>query len=264
MQDNKLKPNDKRIIISNPAPVGYSFTGWTGDIQYLQNPLSASTIVTMANTNVTVTAIHILNQMSNIYYGYLYNDYVVRDARNITSVGWEVGSLAQFDALATFCGGIPVAGKKLKSVSYGGTNDYGFNALSAGERNKNSGYGAEWGINSTYWTSTQINGSYSYYKRLWGDDKFDTYSNYPLQTGYSIRLIKTTTTLTHGQSGIYIGNDGKVYPTICINNQEWLAVNLAETKYRDFSIIPTVTDWTTWGGLITGGKCALNNNESNV
>lgn len=84
------------------------------------------------------------------------------------------------------------------------------------------------------------------------------------KSGISIRLIKDSTTLSHGQSGTYTGNDGKVYRTICIGTQEWLADNLAETKYRNGDTIPTVTDGTTWIGLTTGAKCAYNNDESNV
>jgi uncharacterized protein (TIGR02145 family) len=52
-------------------------------------------------------------------------------------------------------------------------------------------------------------------------------------SGLSVRFVKTSTTLTDGQSGTYTGNDGKVYRTICIGTQEWLADNLNETKYRN-------------------------------
>jgi hypothetical protein len=51
-------------------------------------------------------------------------------------------------------------------------------------------------------------------------------------------LLKDSTTLSHGQTGTYIGNDGKVYNTICIGTQEWLSQDLQETKYRNGSIIP--------------------------
>lgn len=61
-----------------------------------------------------------------------------------------------------------------------------------------------------------------------------------------------------------VGNDGKVYPTVAIGTQVWMAANLAETKYRNGDTIPTVTDNTTWAGLTTGAKCAYNNDESNV
>jgi hypothetical protein len=66
------------------------------------------------------------------------------------------------------------------------------------------------------------------------------------KAGEAIRLLKDSTTLTHGQIGTYIGNDGKVYPTICIGTQEWLACNLNETKYQN-------GDWITGfdGGVYT-------------
>ena len=67
-----------------------------------------------------------------------------------------------------------------------------------------------------------------------------------IKQGGPIRLVKTTTTLTHGQTGTYTGNDGKVYRTICIGTQEWLADNLCETKFRN-------GDWITGfdGGVYT-------------
>ena len=82
--------------------------------------------------------------------------------------------------------------------------------------------------------------------------------------GMSIRLIKDSTTLTHGQKGSYTGNDGKIYRTICIGTQEWLADNLCETLYRDGSPIPEVTDAATWAALTTGARCSYDNDESNA
>ena len=76
--------------------------------------------------------------------------------------------------------------------------------------------------------------------------------------------MKDTTTLTHGQTGTYTGNDGKVYRTICIGAQEWLADNLLETLYRDLSAIPEVTSDATWIGLTTGARCSYNNDEGNA
>ena len=51
----------------------------------------------------------------------------------------------------------------------------------------------------------------------------------PLKTnGASIRLVKNSTTLTPGQTGTYIGNDGTTYNTICIGTQEWMSEDLRE------------------------------------
>ena len=82
--------------------------------------------------------------------------------------------------------------------------------------------------------------------------------------GMSVRPVKDSTILTHGQSGTYVGNDGKVYRTICIGTQEWLADNLCETLYRDGSPIPEVTDAATWAALTTGARCSYDNDESNA
>jgi hypothetical protein len=37
-----------------------------------------------------------------------------------------------------------------------------------------------------------------------------------------------------------------------------------ETKYRDGSLIPEVTDNATWYGLTTGARCSYNNVEANA
>lgn len=91
------------------------------------------------------------------------------------------------------------------------------------------------------------------------------YGNNPI-TGNSVRLIKESTTLTHGQTGSYEGNDGKWYRTICIGTQEWLSDNLKETKYRDGSSINKVTvnaEWAALGSLGAGedrsAYCIFNN-----
>ena len=83
-------------------------------------------------------------------------------------------------------------------------------------------------------------------------------------TGISIRLVKDSTSLTHGQTSHYTGNDGKVYRTICIGTQEWLADNLCETEYRDGTPIAEVTDGTAWAALTTGARCSYNNDEDNA
>jgi len=59
------------------------------------------------------------------------------------------------------------------------------------------------------------------------------------------------------------GNDGKVYQTVTIGNQVWMAENLRETKYRNRDAIPNVTDNSTWFDLRTGARCAYNNDANN-
>jgi uncharacterized protein (TIGR02145 family) len=66
------------------------------------------------------------------------------------------------------------------------------------------------------------------------------------------------------QTGTMTGNDGKIYQTVKIGNQWWMAENLKETQYRDGSVIPIVTDNSIWSGLkggalLTGAYCAYYN-----
>jgi len=82
--------------------------------------------------------------------------------------------------------------------------------------------------------------------------------------GYSVRLIKDSTTLTHGQTGTYVGNDNRIYQTVCIGTQEWLSENLMETKYRNGDAIPEVRDNTAWAALTTGARCSYNNTITNT
>ena len=80
----------------------------------------------------------------------------------------------------------------------------------------------------------------------------------------SLRPVKDTTSLSDGESGYYVGNDGKVYRTICIGTIEILADNLAETKYRDGSAIPEITDNAAWMADTDGALCAYDNDWSYV
>jgi len=59
--------------------------------------------------------------------------------------------------------------------------------------------------------------------------------------GFPTRLVKTSTLLTNGQTGTYIGNNGIEYPTMCIAGKEWVVANLIETNYRNGDSIPEKT-----------------------
>lgn len=219
-----------------------------------------------------------INPISPIFYpkyGLLYNWYAATDVRNITAEGWHVPTKAEYVTLYKYLGGYLVAGGKLKEIGFtywnnpnvGATNEAWFNARGAGQRS---------------W----LNGSFATIKAVWVTHTTDSYItgyggasmqydyahfNISVFTGAafekegtSLRLLKDTTTLTHGQTGYYMGNDGHRYDTICIGGQEWLSSNLIETLYRNGDPIPEVTDNAAWAALDTGALCAYNNDWSNV
>lgn len=208
-----------------------------------------------------------------IKYGYLYNWYAASDSRNIANTGWHLPSKSEYETLQSYLGGQAVAGGKMKETGFtywaspntGATNESKFNGRASGYRANNTG---GFSGNTQYlfmWTSTAYDSTYSVKANL-----VNTISNFGVnttehnRTGLSIRLIKDSTTLTNGQSATYIGNDGKVYRTIYIGTQEWLADNLAETKYRNGGSITEVTYESSWVILTSGARCVFNNYESNM
>ena len=72
-----------------------------------------------------------------------------------------------------------------------------------------------------------------------------------------------TTSYTY-ETGTITGNDGKIYQTVKIGNQWWMAENLKETQYRNGDTIPIITDNSTWTSLSIGARCAYDNSESNA
>lgn len=199
-----------------------------------------------------------------VKYGLLYNWYAATDVRNICAEGWEVPEKTDWDTLIAYCGGSSVAGGKLKEVgSMGATNEFGFNGKLSGHR---STPGVFYLINNAgyFWSLSIHSSTYPAFYSLTLNSTILGYGGNNKTVGYSIRIIKTSTSLTHGQTGTYTGNDGKVYRTICIGTQEWLADNLAETLFRDLTPIPEVTDNAAWAALTTGALCAYNNDWSNV
>lgn len=224
--------------------------------------------------------------VTNIKYGYLYNWYAATEVKQICSNGWHVPTKSEINILLLYLDGhstisntygytntgaesIFEKGIFWNSENIDATNLFKFNNRGNGIRYTNGQFGekgaSSYCICSDVQTVAPFIGSLFFYSQFdaqayqlyWSD-------GYEKALGAGIRLIKDSTTLSHGQSGTYVGNDGKVYRTICIGSQEWLADNLAETKYRNGDLIPTVTDNTEWIGLTTGAKCAYNNDENNV
>lgn len=207
-----------------------------------------------------------------IKYGLIYNGYAANDARHIANTGWHLPTLTELNTLVTYCGGSDVAGGKLKSIgttywdspNTGATNEMWFNARGS----DGIGTGSWMNLKQTFtsWSSTFDVDGYYCLGLIWNDDYAVTSVMGAILTtdGATIRLIKDSTTLSHGQKSTYIGNNGKIYETICIGTQEWLSGNLVETKYRNGDTITEVGTPASWPGLTSGALCAYNNDWTNV
>lgn len=209
-----------------------------------------------------------------VKYGLLYNWYAATDAREITSAGWHVPSKTEWETLVAYLGGISVAGGKLKETGLTywkdpnlSTNEVNFNARGHGTRSIN---GVFQNIKSSGYiynsSGFKIGGTqYGYIITIVNNiTSVTTSSGVFAFNGLALRIIKDSTTLSDGETGTYTGNDGKIYRTICIGTQEWVADNLAETKYRNGDSIPKITDNAEWVAASGGAMCAYNNDWSNV
>ncbi len=239
------------LEVEDPDNLGNAFSSLTELWDYILNIIGISTQI--------------------IKYGYLYNWYLSSDS-NITATGWVVPTDANWTTLTNYLGGLSVAGGKLKETGLtywltpntGATNEVSFNTRGGGTRT-DSGNFILLNQYGRFWTNTQFSGTLAYFRFMTNDSAAVTSNNNLNKgTGNSVRLLKSSTTLSHGETSTYTGNDGKVYPTICVGTQEWLSVNLAETKFRNGTDLTKVTDGTAWDNLTTDGYCAFDNDESNV
>jgi uncharacterized protein (TIGR02145 family) len=185
--------------------------------------------------------------------------------------GWHVPTMDEFTTLITALGGVNTAGGHLKEVgtdnwttpNTGADDTSKFTALGSGERNISNDY-----INineeGSFWNSTVPDiSNYCNYLRLRYDNSLATLVNVTSAderaTGFSVRLLKDSTTLTNGQSSIMTDYDGNRYPTICIGSQEWMAVNLFVQHYRNGVNIPIIDDFTDWINDTDGAMCWYDN-----
>lgn len=204
-------------------------------------------------------------------YSYLYNWYAATNSRKITSTDqWIVPSSDQTTTLMNAMGGPDVAGANAKMTGFtywnntntGATNAYNFNFVGAGFVTSLDGSTPSY-YRDYLLTGGFLNNDREYYEGVYYPYVvfvIATYDGFYIQsssefTGMNIRLLKTSTSLTAGQTGTYTGNDGKVYPTIAIGSppQEWTAMDLAETKYRDGTTIPSKIGMA-WTQDVTGAR----------
>lgn len=215
-----------------------------------------------------------------VKYGYMYNWYALKNASNLTSSAtWEVPTKTQVDTLITYVGGYVVGtSTKLRSIrvspddaprwtNTAGTDNYGFAAQGTGQRQATYVYlGLATFITSlTEETGDPVN--YALSALLTETDCIDNVHD--KWYGMPVRLMRAATVpeqaLDDGTPcDDYVGNNGRRYKTVKIGTQVWTAENLAETLYRDGTLIPKIADATTWAADTTGAYCSYDNDDANA
>lgn len=83
---------------------------------------------------------------------YLYNWYAVIDPRGLAPEGWHIPSDEEWTKLIDYLGGEKIAGKKMKSQSWDGSNKSGFSALPTGTRENTGRY--DYNYSCCWWSSS--------------------------------------------------------------------------------------------------------------
>lgn len=204
--------------------------------------------------------------------GLLYNFYAATNVLEISSSSaWRLPTQPEWDALEVYLGDASGIGCSafLKEATLdfwqtpntGATNSKEFTARGTGYRLSSGAFGYK--NQRTYiMTSTAYSSSYKYRMEYNNANTIATLSS--KKEGSTIRLVKSATGISDGVKTSYVGNDGKIYRAVALNQLFWLADNLAETKYRDGSLIPEITDASSWAADLSGALCAYNNDWSNV
>ena len=162
------------------------------------NPITTNlSNTTWQNTTSGAYAIYNNSAVNDSIYGKLYNWYAVGDPRGLCPTGWHVPSDAEWTTLENFLSGSSVAGGKMKDVSSlwlapntGATNSSGFKGLPGGYRGGSGGSFSSMGSTGFWWSSTQSNTTYAWYRTL-NYNVADIYQiNNIKPLGFSVRCIK--------------------------------------------------------------------------
>ncbi|MBF0433271.1 MAG: fibrobacter succinogenes major paralogous domain-containing protein, partial [Fibrobacteria bacterium] len=129
-------------------------------------------------------------------YGRLYDwNVAVADnhgnGKDICPLGWHLPADGEWTTLENEVGGRSVAGKKMKAVSFNGTDGFGFTALPAGHR-QNDGMFGDLGSSTYFWTTTgDADADRAWHRYLYSgyDDVSRNYRS-SKYVGYSCRCLQ--------------------------------------------------------------------------
>ncbi len=138
------------------------------------------------------------NDMANgPIYGKLYNWYAVNDPRGLAPLGWHIPSDAEWTTLSNFLGGINLAGGKMKATNTlwnnpntSATNSCGFTGLPGAGRSNFNGVFYTVGRNGSWWSSSEDDPFFVWYRSLRYNNGNLERSNIPKTEGMSVRCIK--------------------------------------------------------------------------
>jgi len=229
------------------------------------------------NCTIVQQIINVIEEEHNLFFqtvnfGLLYNRYAAQDniSQLSSSDDWGLPTVTILSNLSTYVGGNPPLGGLMKEVSLNSwvsisplsDNSLALNFKGSGTRRQVPYDFIDIKQKAYIWHTGTINRGFEL--RYNKDNLYTNTTGLNGNQGGSVRLVRAASGQADGKKGIYIGNNGRVYRTIVVNEIEWLADNLAETKWRSGTDILEITDLSTWMSTTDPALCAYNNDWSNV
>jgi len=198
-------------------------------------------------------------------YGVLYNHYTFYESSDFAPTGWHVMTRTEMAYLETQLGGNSIAGGKLKETGFshwqspntGASNLSGYTARGSGVRRF---VYQDLNQAARVWLYDLSSATYAWEQQLFYSSIASFLSVTSRWFGQQVYLAKDDST----DPGTMSGNDGQIYPTAKTGTLVYTALPSIESKYRDLSDIPIVTDQTTWQGLNSGARCFYGNDQANA
>ena len=237
-----LQESDIIAIQSNPKGiVKLSDTKYGWILEYKSKNENRKSNYKLLRVNLDVVTPSEFQQKG---FGRIYNNYAAGDYRNMANVGWRVANLDDYQELIGYLGGDSVAGGKMKEIgsehwvipNVDASNLSEFTALGGGYRDYNGDFG---GLNTETWLiHSDVIDTY-FAKRIYANSGaieglFNGVALGPQRCGGTIRMVKEN---PDSHTRYYVGNDGKIYPSVLIGTQEWTSINSKETRYRTTQIV---------------------------
>lgn len=256
-----------KVATVNPAEDGLIFsTPSSGGITCADLP-SCSKIISMDSLSTSILNLLIQSQVTSsipINFGNLYNWKTVTDAKSIAPLGTRVLTQNDWQAIQTGLGGQTSGGCYAKDQSlqfWSSFRPTSLNTLKLNWRGNGlrstSGAFSNMYANGYCWSSTQYDSTQAYAALCVAtDDTFKIDIAYK-GWGLPIRLVRNDQKLLP-----IIGNDGTIYRVARVGSLVITADNIIETKFRDGSLIPFVTDNAIWAANAGPMSCYYLNLQS--
>jgi len=161
-------------------------------------------------------------------YGRLYD---WETAAAVCPTGWHLPDNVELRRLEAASGGIVGAGGKLKAVSGwsnngNGTDDYGFSALPGGRRGLDNIFSLA-GDDGFWWIATAIDDDLAHTRYMVYNSDGVMDGGYEKGYGFSVRCLSNVAVRPPPPTSSFTDErNGRMYKTVVIGNQTWMAENL--------------------------------------